>query len=475
MTTHLVWFRQDLRLSDNPALYAACQDKNAHVIALFIATPGQWHRHGMAARQASYLWQHLVSLQSALYDKNIELQLAEVNSFDDCADYLEAFCQQQRVDALFYNYQYPIDELKRDSCVEKRLSERGVICQGFDANVLFAPGSIVTQNGQMYKIFTPFSKACASKLKQGLPDCFPAPEARHAHPKVTRHQLNPFNYAMQDVDRQTFPVGEQEALTRLRAFCRVHVGDYPELRDIPARDGTSRLSAWLAIGVLSPRQCLHRLLAEYPAALDGKPGWVWLNELLWRDFYCHLLVAWPKLCRYRPFIDWTDKVAWSTDEQAMKVWQQGQTGYPIVDAAMRQLNQTGWMHNRLRMISASFLTKDLLIDWRAGERYFINQLIDGDLASNNGGWQWAASTGTDAVPYFRIFNPITQGKKFDPQGTFIRRWLPELKSVPDDALHDPWVWADKAGQTLDYPRPCIDHQQARRATLEAWEKARNKD
>ncbi|ORU03638.1 deoxyribodipyrimidine photo-lyase, partial [Klebsiella pneumoniae] len=221
-----------------------------------------------------------------------------------------------------------------------------------------------------------------------------------------------------------------------------------------------------------PRQCLHRLLTEHPAALDGGAGATWLNELIWREFYRHLMVYYPKLCKGRPFTAWTDKVAWRAEEAALQAWQRGETGFPIVDAAMRQLNATGWMHNRLRMIVASFLTKDLRLDWRAGERYFMSQLIDGDLAANNGGWQWAASTGTDAAPYFRIFNPTTQGEKFDKQGVFIRRWLPELAKVPEKALHQPWAWADKQGITLDYSRPIVDHKQARQETLAAWEAAR---
>ncbi len=240
----------------------------------------------------------------------------------------------------------------------------------------------------------------------------------------------------------------------------------------PAVEGTSRLSPCLATGVLSPRQCLHRLLTEHPAALDGGAGATRLNELIWREFYRHLMVYYPKLCKGRPFIAWTDKVAWREDDAALQAWQRGETGFPIVDAAMRQLNATGWMHNRLRMIVASFLTKDLRLDWRAGERYFMSQLIDGDLAANNGGWQWAASTGTDAAPYFRIFNPTTQGEKFDKQGVFMRRWLPELAKVPEKALHQPWAWADKQGIKLDYPRPIVDHKQARQETLAAWEAAR---
>ncbi|EAC1534127.1 deoxyribodipyrimidine photo-lyase, partial [Escherichia coli] len=256
----------------------------------------------------------------------------------------------------------------------------------------------------------------------------------------------------------------------LRQFCQNGAGEYEQQRDFPAVEGTSRLSASLATGGLSPRQCLHRLLAEQPQALDGGAGSVWLSELIWREFYRHLMTYYPSLCKHRPFIAWTDRVQWQSNPAHLKAWQEGKTGYPIVDAAMRQLNSTGWMHNRLRMITASFLVKDLLIDWREGERYFMSQLIDGDLAANNGGWQWAASTGTDAAPYFRIFNPTTQGEKFDREGEFIRQWLPELRDVP--AVHEPWKWAEKTGVTLDYPQPIVDHKEARLRTLAAYEEAR---
>ncbi len=273
---------------------------------------------------------------------------------------------------------------------------------------------------------------------------------------------------------QLFPAGEEAALQRLRRFCREDVQDYQQQRDFPAVAGTSCLSPYLALGILSPRQCVNRLRAECPEVLENADGgaFIWLNELIWREFYRHLLVAYPRLCQHHPFIGWTDAVIWNHSEQQLIAWQQGRTGYPIVDAAMRQLNETGWMHNRLRMISASFLVKDLLIDWRQGERYFMSQLLDGDLAANNGGWQWAASTGTDAAPYFRIFNPTTQGERFDQDGVFIRRWLPELAAVPDSDIHQPWRWAERQQQSLDYPPPLVEHKQARLATLAAFEAAK---
>lgn len=471
MTTHLVWLRNDLRINDNHALYAACRSDNARVIALFIATPGQWQSHHMAPKQAEFIWQSLQELQQSLAAKGIPLHLEQCADFDASVPLLRQFCQEHKVDRLFYNYQYEVNERQRDAAVERTLFEDEVMVQGFDDSLLLPPGSVLTGSREMYKVFTPFSKAFVKRLQEGLPECLPAPACR-AEGAVKPHRLKAFDYPREDIDSALFAPGEKAAIARLREFCQTPVTHYQAQRDIPAIDGTSRLSAYLATGVLSPRQCLHRLLKQHPRGLEDGKVFVWLNELIWREFYRHLLVAYPSLCRHQPFTRWTRGVKWRDDAAGLKAWQQGKTGYPIVDAAMRQLNTLGWMHNRLRMITASFLVKDLLIDWRAGEQYFMSQLIDGDLAANNGGWQWAASTGTDAAPYFRIFNPTTQGERFDESGEFIRRWLPELRDVPEKYIHQPHEWAKKNQQTLDYPQPIVEHKQARLQTLAAFEAAR---
>ncbi|WP_417316566.1 deoxyribodipyrimidine photo-lyase [Enterobacter sp.] len=468
MPTHLVWFRADLRVHDNIALAAACRAKNARVLALFIATPEQWREHEMAPRQAACLAAYLNDLQHSLAEKGIPLIYEEVSDFAAQIQKVQDVCKQHEVTDLFYNYQYEFNEQQRDRQLEKVLDE--VVCQGFDDSVMLPPGSVMTGSHEMYKVFTPFKNAYIKRLKEALPECVPAPSVRGD--AITNVPELSFNYPQKEFDDTLFPATEKAAIARLRHFCKEGAGNYEAQRDFPAIDGTSRLSVCLALGALSPRQCLHRLLAEQPKALDGGDGAVWLNELIWREFYRHLMTYHPGLCKHRPFIRWTENVKWQDNEAHLQAWQKGATGYPIVDAAMRQMNETGWMHNRLRMITASFLVKDLLIDWRTGERYFISQLIDGDLAANNGGWQWAASTGTDAAPYFRIFNPTTQGQKFDADGEFIRRWVPELKDVPAKAIHDPWAWADKQRVTLDYPRPIVDHKQARAATLAAYEAAR---
>ncbi|WP_442799018.1 deoxyribodipyrimidine photo-lyase [Pantoea vagans] len=472
MTTHLVWLRNDLRINDNLALHAACRDSKAKVIALFLATPEQWQQHDMSPRQAAFIHASLVEVQNALAERGIALHYQACHAFGDSIDALAEFCEKHQVDQLFYNYQYEVNERQRDAEAEKRLDDAGVICQGFDDSLLLPPGSVQSGDRSMYKVFTPFSKAFVRRLQQSLPECVPAPKPRDGAPLKTT-PIPAFDCPTEAFDEDLFPAGEAAALKRLRHFATQPVIDYPAKRDLPALDATSRLSVYLSTGVLSPRQCLHRVLHEHPDALDNSRAFTWLNELIWREFYRHLLVAYPALCRHKPFIDWTRNVEWQHDDAHFDAWKAGKTGYPIVDAAMRQVKALGWMHNRLRMITASFLVKDLLIDWREGERYFMQQLIDGDLAANNGGWQWAASTGTDSAPYFRIFNPTTQGERFDEQGEFIRHYLPELADVPDSHIHQPHVWAEKNNRKLDYPAPIVDHKAARKKTLDAFERAKS--
>lgn len=475
MKNHIVWLRNDLRVHDNPALSAACANPSDRVMALFIATPGQWRQHDMSPRQAAFIHDNLHDLQKSLSQRGIFLHYQQCENFSELVPWLVDFCRRQRADTLFYNYQYEFNERQRDREVERRLDGQ-VICQGFDDGVLLSPGAVTTGDRQMYKVFTPFRRAFLQRLIEADPQCLPAPPCRDMLAMPAEAELAPFDYPRQSPGPD-YPAGEEAALSRLRTFCHQQLQDYASGRDIPALDSTSKLSAYLTLGVLSPRQCYHRLRTAFPAALDqpDSGAFTWLNELIWRDFYRHLLVFFPRLSQHQPFIRWTRHVAWRQNPNLLCAWQQGMTGFPIVDAAMRQLNQTGWMHNRLRMICASFLVKDLLIDWREGERYFMNQLIDGDLAANNGGWQWAASTGTDAAPYFRIFNPTTQGRRFDEEGHFIRRWLPELAAVPAKYLHEPHLWPQAGYVGLDYPQPIVDHGQARRTALAAYQAAKTQE
>ncbi|EML1937088.1 MULTISPECIES: deoxyribodipyrimidine photo-lyase [Providencia] len=469
---HLVWFRHDLRVTDNKALSSACADPEAKVLALFTATPEQWRAHDLSSRQITFLHQNLLALRDSLAKLGIPLICQTVADFSSAAHWVVEFAQQQQADHLYFNRQYELNERKRDEWLLKQTLPFHV--HTFDDALLLPPQSVTNQKGEMYQVYTPFRRAFISQLITADFRSLAAPKPRDNALKLQTLSQPLFEHHAVDIAPH-FPAGEAAALQQLRQFCRTKVQHYQQQRDIPAIDGTSQLSPYLAIGVLSPRQCLNRLLAENPHVFDSPDSgaFTWLNELIWREFYHHLLVAFPRLCRHQPFIEWTTYIQWNTNNTDLNAWQNGQTGYPIVDAAMRQLNATGWMHNRLRMITASFLVKDLLIDWRLGERYFMQQLIDGTLAANNGGWQWSASTGTDAQPWFRIFNPTTQGKKFDPQGEFIRQWLPELSSVPDKYIHTPHEWAEANNLTLDYPAPIVDHKQARLATLAAFEAGKN--
>ncbi len=272
------------------------------------------------------------------------------------------------------------------------------------------------------------------------------------------------------VPANLWPAGEAEALRRLELFTVERMKQYKAQRDLPGINGTSTLSPYLAIGAISARTCLAAAARANGGKLDsGDEGaMTWISELVWREFYKQVLVAFPRVCMNRAFKPGTERLAWRDDDDDFAAWCEGRTGYPIVDAAMRCLVKTGWMHNRLRMITAMFLTKDLLLDWRKGERFFMQQLIDGDLSQNNGGWQWSASTGTDAAPYFRIFNPFSQSAKFDADGAFIRQWVPELRDVVGEDIHNPGELPGLLRLKLDYPSPIVDHDEARERALAAF-------
>ena len=457
MTQHLVWFRNDLRVADNPALYQACRE-STRVRAVYIDCPGQWREHGQGSRQLDFIDRNLSRLQHALQQRGIELNRLQCDDFSQVPDLLAAHIQQQGISKLFANREIPVNERRRDRAVKDRLE---IPFELFNGDCVISHGSLRTGNGQMYRVYTPFSKAWLAALReQGY--------RLYAPPDI----IDPTAPANMNSDPHSpWPAGEDAAHQRLQAFCAEQLNDYQAQRDYPALDATSALSPYLAIGVLSPGQCLSAIeqALGYLPMSRGETGFSWLNELIWREFYRHLLVVYPGLSMHQPFKTDMKSLTWVDDEALFKAWCDGLTGYPIIDAAMRCLNQTSWMHNRLRMVVASFLTKDLQIDWRRGEAYFMAQLIDADLAANNGGWQWAAGTGADAAPYFRIFNPTTQGQRFDPEGIFVRRWLPELANVPDKHIHMPHSWLQQQGIADLYPAPVVDHALARQQTLARYQ------
>ncbi|MCF7354144.1 deoxyribodipyrimidine photo-lyase [Vibrio sp. CK2-1] len=453
---NLVWFRNDLRIDDNPALYhAITAEQPFH--ALFISTPSQWQAHDMAPIKIDLIERHVNLLSEQLGQHGIHFKHIEVSDFAEQAQALIAYCQQQNIETIFANQEVEFNEQQRDQA----LLDHGLPLTLFEADVIVSKGAVLNGQNEMYKVFTPFKKAWASSLAR-----------THAAPlQVCLPSLKPvsnpaiiFNATKQDSTK--WPLADTILEQVIPNFLTTKYQDYHQDRDYPAIKGTSGLSPYLAIGAISAKRVFAELSHHYPNALEmiSQPQGSWLNELAWRDFYRHLLHHFPKLNKHHNFNDKYDHLPWPNPPELLAAWQQAKTGYPIVDAAMRQLVQTGWMHNRLRMIVASFLTKHCLVDWRLGEKFFMQHLIDGDLSANNGGWQWAAGTGCDAQPYFRIFNPITQSEKYDPDGSFIRKYLPELENVPLKHLHFPHEYI-KQNDIDTYWPAIVDHPTARQQAL----------
>lgn len=457
----LVWLRNDLRLYDNQALFEACQ-AGLPVVAVFVATVDSWQQHVMAPIKQDFIRRRVLHLQTQLAALNIPLLAIEGSHYAAVPQLMQELIAAG-AEALYAHTEYELRERVRDQKVSQVFANAGKACFWFDRKAVMVPGSVLNKTGGIYQIFTPFKKSWLARLRENGVRCFPKPSPM----PVVQFDLPDWPRMQQgDGSSRVYSVDESHVLEQMRQFCRDKVARYHTERDFPAVDGTSLLSAYLAIGVISAQQCISRLQLEAEQDWDREKSGaaVWLSELVWRDFYHHILMAFPELIKHKAFQKDTDGIVWPNNLVLFQAWCDGKTGYPIVDAAMRQLNQTGWMHNRLRMIAASFLVKDLHIDWRWGEQYFMSKLIDGDFAANNGGWQWAASTGTDAAPYFRIFNPVTQSERFDPDGVFIKRMVPELAEVPKKHIH----WPHPLPLWSDYVKPVVDHSKARLKTLELF-------
>nr|WP_286675092.1 deoxyribodipyrimidine photo-lyase [Pseudomonas subflava] len=465
----MIWLRSDLRVADNGALAAAMAA--GPTLAVYLISPGQWREHDDAPCKVDFWLRNLAALQPRLADLNVPLLIRFADHWREAPRVLAELCREHEIAAVWANEEYGVNEQARDHAVEQELRRQGVAFQQRLDQLFFAPGSVLTQSGSYFQVFSQFRKVCYQRLHTALPARVPMP-SRQAPLAIASDPIPSAveGFAIPEAGlREAWPAGEDAAQKRLALFVDELMGWYQQRRDIPGVDGTSRLSPYLAAGVVSPRQCLHAALRSNQGEFEtGNPGAVtWINELLWREFYKHILVGYPRVSRHRPFRLETEALAWRHAPDELQAWQQGRTGIPIVDAAMRQLLATGWMHNRLRMVVAMFLTKNLLIDWRKGERWFMRHLIDGDLAANNGGWQWSASTGTDAAPYFRIFNPVSQSQKFDPQGRFIRAWLPELAQLNDRDIHNPAALGGLFA-AADYPAPIVDLGSSRERALQAF-------
>ncbi|MFE8072678.1 deoxyribodipyrimidine photo-lyase [Marinobacteraceae bacterium S3BR75-40.1] len=461
--TELVWLRNDLRLADNPALRAASESDESLEVC-FVLTPEQWRQHDWAQAKVQLLHASLEALAQDLATLGIPFHVLSSTDFDASVGDLEKLCRERQVSRLHFNLEYAVNERQRDRQIKQRLSAKGIQVHAYHDQSVLPVGEVLTQQGTPYTVFTPFFKAWQQTLSE-------APVQLYARPSSRGPALHPTPIpritGFGEAPAARLDGSEKAAHQRLDDFLQERAGRYARDRDFPALDGTSQLSPYLALGVLSGKQCLvaARSAAEEAGAQARKGFDTWISEICWRDFYINILRQFPRVSRHQAFKPETDELTWAPTDERFQAWCEGRTGIPIVDAAMRQLNQTGWMHNRLRMVAAMFLTKNLWIDWREGERYFMQHLVDGYLPSNNGGWQWSASTGTDAAPYFRIFNPVTQSERFDPEGRFIRHYLPELRDLKGKTLFAPWT-GRPAG--LDYPEPLVNLKETRKQAIAAF-------
>lgn len=471
-STAIWWIRRDLRLGNNLALQTALESAR-EVIPVFILDPTLTGAERTARSRLSFLWEGLKILRGSLREKGADLVVRRGNPREE----LTALVNQTGARVVHAEEDFSPYARKRDGQIQKEISLR------LHPGLMIAhPESIEKNSGGPYQVYSYYMRKWKEQLP-GLPGKIWLPPERIPFPSGIPAGEIPDG--SQILSSFPFPPGESEARNRLQAFVE---GDPPPIyrydqdRDRPDLEGTSTLSPYLHLGMLSIREAVRAAMLAIQDAPDSsgrESAGVWLKELIWREFYLSILYHFPHVLDNNFQPDY-DHIPWRNDPREFTAWKNGRTGYPFVDAAMRQLLERQWMHNRSRMIVASFLVKDLLIDWRWGEEWFMKNLMDGDLAANNGGWQWAAGTGTDAAPYFRIFNPISQGKKFDPRGTYIRTYLPECSAVPDRYIHTPWEMPEdlqrERGFVLgeQYPYPIVDHKMARERTLAAYRSSRAK-
>ena len=451
----LVCFSLDLRLPDNPALHRALEAGSA-IVPVFVWAPEEQAPWAPGAASRWWLHQSLAALARDLHAHG-SLLIIRRGPTDKA---LLALAAETGAQSVYWNRRYEPAVMARDRQLEQRLADAGIAAHPCPGNLLFEPGAILNASGKPFQVFTPFWRACLAAPAPETP--LPAP-ARLAAPKRW-----PSSLALSDLRlepqpdwaaglRASWQPGESGAAGQFAAFLDGPLETYTAGRDRPDVTGTSRLSPHLHFGEISARQVWHKLRAH-----PGEAAQAYLRQILWREFSYHLLVHFPHTTR-QPLRPEFQFFPWDIDARALKAWTRGRTGYPVVDAGLRELWHTGWMHNRVRMIAASFLVKHLLIPWQEGAAWFWDTLVDADLANNTMGWQWSAGCGADAAPYFRIFNPVLQSEKFDPEGAYIRRWVPELAGVPAPLIHQPW----KTRQT-GYPPPIVDHATARARALAAF-------
>ena len=466
--TALVWYRNDLRVAWHTPLSSALQ-AHQRVRAVYLLCPGQWQQHEVAPLREWYVLHSLQELGESLAGQGITLDVVDCGDFDGVGDALKAYVVEHGISDIYCNREYPLNEKRRDKHAVEALRGLPVTIHGSDDGVLVPPAQLRTSEGKVYTVFTPYRR----RWDQWLAD---NPPARPAAPDTSRKAGFSCELVQRQLERceadpsmtTLWQPGEGAARSRLQEFIQAGIGGYQRKRDFPSLSATSLLSTALSAGTLSVAEC-YSLAREAEGDAGSREGIkCWLGELAWRDFYRQIMSCFPRLAWGEPFRTDTRFIQWRRDTAHFEAWCAGRTGVPLVDAAMRQLLATGWMHNRLRMVVAMFLTKQLFIDWRWGESFFMRHLIDGDFAANNGGWQWSASTGTDAAPYFRVFNPVRQGERFDEQGEFIRAWVPELAHLSGKQIHQPWKYP---GCAPDYVAPIVALSGVRERVTEAFRAA----
>ncbi|KAH0562850.1 hypothetical protein GP486_002537, partial [Trichoglossum hirsutum] len=452
------WLKCDLRLQDNTALHLAAErarESDVPLICMYIISPQDFQAHLVSPARVDFILRTLRVLKKDLEELDIPLYVEIVTRRREIPNRILELANEWGASHIYANIEYEVDELQREASMTRKAAEKGVVFTVVRDTCVVEPGRLSTKTtGNQYAVYTPWYRAWMTYIHEH-------PEALILHPppsKNPRTAREKFEYIFeQDIPevlenkrlgdeemerlRSLWPAGEHEARKQLVEFIGERIGEYGTMRNIPSANGTSMLSVHFAVGTLSARTAIRRARdTNGGSRLDtGNKGiMTWISEVAWRDFYRHVLAHWPYICMNKPFKLEYANIKWEYNDEHFAAWCEGRTGYPIVDAAMRQLAHTAYMHNRCRMIVASFLAKDLLLDWRLGERFFMKHLIDGDFASNNGGWGFSSSSGVDPQPYFRIFNPLLQSEKFDIEGEYIRKWVPELREVRGKAIHDPY-------------------------------------
>lgn len=456
----IVWFRKDLRLNDNPAFFYAA--KKGPVIPVFIWSPSEEDLEPGGASKV-WLYHSLISLEKQLEALGLDLIISKGNAFQS----LLKIIKSTNAKAIYCNKRYEPLITKRDHEIEHSVNEIGLEFKSFDASLLIDPKKILNKNNQPFKVFSHFWKNCLSKINKRDP--LPIPE--NVIPAKKKYQtLSISDLSLEEGQQWTFKIlrywdiDEVFSQNKLKSFVSNNFSQYSENRNIPSIDGTSKLSPYLHYGQTSPNQIFYEL------SKSGQENWKesqYLAEIGWREFGYYLMFHFPKTIN-EPLRQEFKNFPWEKNEVLFRAWKNGKTGYPLVDAGMRELWETGWMHNRVRMVVASFLVKHLLIDWKEGAKWFWDTLVDADLASNTLGWQWSAGCGADAAPYFRIFNPTTQLERFDNQGDYIRRWIPELKKLESPNIFQPYKYNDDLFFSNTYPKPVVEHDVARKKALLAY-------